>query len=125
MPAGDAPSAVAPPPFKRHAGINEITHPVGIETSLDELLHGRPRLQSLPRRGFVVGRNRITEQLGPAVVFLLCTGLSRHLGHNPGSGRVMQKLGMTREGCFRQHAMKWGVLYDVEFYGILRAEWEA
>jgi ribosomal-protein-alanine N-acetyltransferase len=31
-----------------------------------------------------------------------------HLSRNPASGRVMEKLGMTREGLLRQHAKKWG-----------------
>jgi [ribosomal protein S5]-alanine N-acetyltransferase len=32
----------------------------------------------------------------------------RHLGSNPASGRVMQKLGMRREGLLREHVEKWG-----------------
>lgn len=49
---------------------------------------------------------------------------SNHLTRNPASGRVMQKLGMKHEGTGRQHAKKWGVFEDLEFYGILKSEWE-
>jgi RimJ/RimL family protein N-acetyltransferase len=48
-----------------------------------------------------------------------------HLTRNPASGRVMRKLGMTREGCMRQHAERWGRPEDMEFYGLLRQEWAA
>jgi len=45
-----------------------------------------------------------------------------HVTRNPASGRVMQKLGMTYEGCARQHVQKWGVFEDLAMYGILRSE---
>lgn len=47
-----------------------------------------------------------------------------HLSRNPASGRVMQKIGMQYEGRFRQHLKKWGVLEDVEWYGLLRSEYK-
>ena len=50
---------------------------------------------------------------------------ARHLGGNAGSGRVMDKCGMTKEGVLRQHAMKNGVWRDIVEYGILKAEYEA
>ena len=46
-----------------------------------------------------------------------------HMKRNPASGRVMQKLGMTREGEFRQHVKKWDRYEDMVIYGILRSEW--
>ena len=46
-----------------------------------------------------------------------------HLTRNPASGRVMQKIGMIREGCLRQHIKHWGVYEDYEIYGILATEW--
>ena len=53
-------------------------------------------------------------------------GLNRihafHLSRNPASGRVLQKVGMRREGCLRQSIKKWGVFEDVEVYSILRSE---
>lgn len=46
-----------------------------------------------------------------------------HLLRNPASGRVMQKLGMTREGLRREHAKKWEKYEDLVEYGILQREW--
>lgn len=43
-----------------------------------------------------------------------------HLTRNPASGRVMQKLGMLKEGCRRQHVKKWDKLEDIELYGVLK-----
>lgn len=55
-------------------------------------------------------------------------GLNRvhasHLARNPASGRVMEKLGMTREGIARQHVRKWDRHEDLVLYGVLREEWE-
>lgn len=49
--------------------------------------------------------------------------VARHLTRNPASGRVMQKVGMTREGRQRQGVKKWGVFEDLDVYSILRSEW--
>ena len=46
-----------------------------------------------------------------------------YLTRNPASGRVLQKLGMTYEGCLRQHVNKWEVFEDLALYGILRSEY--
>jgi len=48
---------------------------------------------------------------------------AHHFSRNLASGRVLQKIGMTHEGCLRQHIFKWGEYLDVEQYGILRSEW--
>jgi RimJ/RimL family protein N-acetyltransferase len=45
-----------------------------------------------------------------------------HLECNPASGRVMQKLGMTYEGCSREHFCKWGQFHNGVKYGILASE---
>lgn len=47
----------------------------------------------------------------------------RCLARNPASGRVMLKNGFRHEGLRRSHSLKWGVLEDVELYGLLREEW--
>jgi RimJ/RimL family protein N-acetyltransferase len=47
-----------------------------------------------------------------------------HFIHNPASGRVMEKIGMTREGCLRQYVKKWGDSIDIKMYAILRTEYE-
>lgn len=49
---------------------------------------------------------------------------ARHLGSNTASGRVMEKIGMSREGIQRQHTMKDCVLQDIVEYSILRAEFQ-
>ncbi len=46
-----------------------------------------------------------------------------HLKRNPASGRVMEKNGMQREGCLRQHMKRRGRFEDLEVRGILREEW--
>jgi RimJ/RimL family protein N-acetyltransferase len=48
---------------------------------------------------------------------------SCYLKPNQASGRVMQKIGMTHEGCRRQHVLKWDKTEDLELYGTLRDEW--
>ena len=48
-----------------------------------------------------------------------------HMIRNPASGRIMQKIGMTYEGCQRQHVQKWGVFEDLATYGILQSEYVA
>ena len=55
-------------------------------------------------------------------------GLNRihapYLSRNPASGRVMEKIGMTYEGCQRQHVKKWSVFEDLKMYAILKSEYE-
>ncbi len=46
-----------------------------------------------------------------------------HFARNPASGRVLGKIGMTREGYLRQHLRKWNAFEDVVVHGILRSEW--
>ncbi|HUO09410.1 MAG TPA: GNAT family protein [Phycisphaerae bacterium] len=48
---------------------------------------------------------------------------AEHYVHNPASGRVMEKLGMTREGVLRQYHQKWDHFVDVVSYSILQEEW--
>jgi RimJ/RimL family protein N-acetyltransferase len=48
---------------------------------------------------------------------------ARHFASNPASGRVMAKLGMTREGLLRQHVIKDDRYEDLVCYGLLRSEW--
>lgn len=47
-----------------------------------------------------------------------------HFLRNGASGRVMQKLGMQREGTRRKHVKKWDKFEDVELYGILQEDWK-
>jgi ribosomal-protein-alanine N-acetyltransferase len=50
---------------------------------------------------------------------------ARHLPWNPASGRVMQKLGMTREGVQRQVVRRPDCFHDLVVYSLLRAEFDA
>ena len=43
---------------------------------------------------------------------------------NVGSQRVMEKVGMTREGVLRSHAKRRGVRVDYVYYGLLCQEWK-
>jgi RimJ/RimL family protein N-acetyltransferase len=47
---------------------------------------------------------------------------AHHLARNPASGRVLQKIGMQREGLFREHVRKWGVFEDAVFYAMLASD---
>lgn len=47
---------------------------------------------------------------------------ARHFGSNPASGRVIEKIGMKREGLLRDHVMKKGRYEDMIYYGILQTE---
>ena len=42
-----------------------------------------------------------------------------HFARNIASGRVLQKIGMAREGRLRQHTRKWDAFEDIEIYGII------
>lgn len=50
---------------------------------------------------------------------------ARHFVRNPQSGRVMEKLGMRREGVQRGSVKKWDRYEDLVVYAILREEWMA
>ena len=58
-----------------------------------------------------------------------CLGLHRMTGlcftENRGSARVLEKIGMTREGVLRKHRMKEGQWVDSFLYSILDSEWQA
>jgi ribosomal-protein-alanine N-acetyltransferase len=43
----------------------------------------------------------------------------RHFASNPGSGRVMQKVGMVQEGVLLQHMYKEGEFEDLVLYAII------
>lgn len=74
-------------------------------------------------RGFATEAARAVVDFGFGVL-----GLERiwatHFTRNPASGRVMEKIGMAREGLLRRHMRKWGVFEDVVVFAVLRSEWE-
>ena len=48
---------------------------------------------------------------------------AHNMARNPASARVLEKLGMTREGYLRQHNRKWESFEDIVVHGILAADW--
>ncbi len=72
----------------------------------------------------------MTEAAGAVVDYLFGkVGYDRitsgHDTRNIGSGRVMQKIGMTLEGTFRRYVyQKDGSIGDVNRYAILKSDWE-
>lgn len=48
---------------------------------------------------------------------------AHHMVRNPASGRVLERIGMKREGVLRQRLRKWGVFEDVVVMAILREDW--
>ena len=71
------------------------------------------------------GRGYCTEASAAVIEFgFECLGLNRifayHMVRNEASGRVMEKLGMRREGVLKQHVKKWGRFEDTAVYGVLR-----
>ena len=70
------------------------------------------------------GRGIATEAATAVVKFgfeMLCLNkiFASHMMKNPASGRVMEKIGMQKEGVSRAHVKKWGQFEDAVFYGIL------
>jgi RimJ/RimL family protein N-acetyltransferase len=51
--------------------------------------------------------------------------VASHFTNNPASGKVLRKIGMRHEGCFREHLYKGNEFVDLEMYAVLRSEWVA
>ena len=47
---------------------------------------------------------------------------AHHFKRNPASGKVLEKIGMQKEGVLRSHIKKWGKFEDLVVYGILRSD---
>ena len=104
-------------------GSEELIGAIGLRI---EAVHGRAELGywiGLPHwgKGFCTEAARAVLDYGFNVLGLMRIHAS-HLKRNPASGRVMQKLGMRREGRLRNHVRKNDVLEDLEIYAILRHE---
>jgi [ribosomal protein S5]-alanine N-acetyltransferase len=73
------------------------------------------------------GRGFATEAAGAVLQFgFEALGLRKihatHFAGNIASQRVLEKIGMRHEGCFRAHAVKWDQEIDLENYGMLACE---
>jgi RimJ/RimL family protein N-acetyltransferase len=71
------------------------------------------------------GKGYCTEAVGAMVEFgftTLCLRkvFAEHFADNPASGRVLEKLGFSYEGCRRKHLTRFGKIQDVKLYGLLR-----
>ncbi|QDU32223.1 Putative ribosomal N-acetyltransferase YdaF [Poriferisphaera corsica] len=83
--------------------------------------------------GFWLGsdyRNQgyMTEALNAAIdhwfnAYNLNRITAHHLALNTASSHVMQKLGMTQEGIFRNHIFHNNQYHDIVWYGLLKSEW--
>jgi len=76
------------------------------------------------------GRGYATESAAALIAhgFRELDLLRIHAGHfarNPASGRVLEKVGMRREGVLRRHVLRWGRREDEVMWGLLREEWAA
>jgi len=47
---------------------------------------------------------------------------AHYLARNPASGRVLERIGMRREGLLREEVCKWGRFEDVVLCGVLRSD---
>ena len=76
------------------------------------------------RRGYATeaareGVRYALEEMGLNRIYARC------MVRNPASARVLEKLGMTREGLLRQNLRRWERFEDAFIYSILRSEWPA
>jgi len=49
---------------------------------------------------------------------------AHHMVRNPASGRVLEKIGMKKEGLLRERVRKWEIFEDVVILATLRSEWQ-
>lgn len=94
-----------------------------ISARLDERIDQADLGYWLGRDGW--GRGVATEAGRAVVAWAFDTwGANRvqahHIARNHSSGRVLEKLGMQREGCLRQGHRRWGRFEDVVLYAALR-----
>ena len=105
------------------ASTGELMGSIGLEIRRE---HARAEL------GYWIGKPHwdqgyVTEAAREVVRFAFDDlGLRRvfaiHFVRNPASGRVMEKIGMVREGELRRHMVKDGLPEDVRIWGIVPAD---
>ncbi len=72
------------------------------------------------------GNGYMTEALTAVIDYMFDDGVNRvqakHVAENMGSGKVMQKAGMTKEGVMRGAAQKHGRYQDLVLWAIVKTE---
>jgi ribosomal-protein-alanine N-acetyltransferase len=106
-------------------GLDRVVGAVGL---ILELEHERAELGYWLGRPYW-GRGYATEAARAVVrwgfeAFDLHRIHASHFPRNPASGRVLVKVGMSREGRLREHVVKWGEHLDLVRYGMLRTDLE-
>lgn len=74
------------------------------------------------------GQGYMSEALKPILRFgFEELGLNRlyayHMIRNPGSGKVLQRIGFVQEGLLRQRVRKWRKFEDVALWAMLKSDW--
>lgn len=104
---------------ERLIGATGLLRHARINTHLGEL--GYWIGHSFWNRGYCTEAARAVAEFG-----FDCWRLERifaeHFMSNPSSGRVMEKIGMRKEGRLRKHVFKWDKFEDVVIYGLLKGE---
>ena len=123
-----------PPNFEAGLSVNFCIERAADGALLGSVGMGLERSHERAELGYWIGRpywgeGYATEAAAAVVAYgFEALGLNRiyayHFHNNPASGRVLEKVGMTYEGCRRQHTLKWGEYLDNVAYGILRSEWK-
>lgn len=100
---------------------------IGAAGLMNELDHNRAEI------GYWIGLpfwgHGYATEAAEAVLKYAFEGLKVHrvtasyFRRNPASGRVIEKIGMQREGVLRNHILKEGIYEDVIVCGILDTEW--
>lgn len=113
---------------------------LAIERKYDNTLLGNMTIKPFPKHyraelGYWIGlpfwgQGYATEAAARIVSFgFEDLGLNRisaaAMTKNQASVQVMKKLGMTYEGTFPQHVLKWGVYEDLDYYGMVRSDYFA
>jgi ribosomal-protein-alanine N-acetyltransferase len=137
-----------PQPYTRHSGQEFVAKAVLTEWEREPLfamvLDGKviggislrvEREHRLAELGYSIAREHwgkgLAAEAGRALIgwafhaYNLDKIFARADANNRGSWRVMEKLGMTREGLLRSHRLVRGERDDEVIYGLLRREWEA
>ncbi len=106
------------------ATTGELIGAIGLAIELDTLIAKLGYWVGVP----YWGNGYCTEAAREVVRYGFSIGLQRiyanYMATNVASGRVMEKVGMTREGTLRQHIVKRGVRHDMVCFGLLAEEFE-